>query len=66
MIILCCFMKKLVVLSLSMLRHHDMGGLEEDEGLHRMVDAEFQLYQVHKFNSEGITTHTKAVNLPPQ
>lgn len=43
MIIICCFMKMLVVCSLSTLRYHDMGGLEEDEGLHRMVGAELHL-----------------------
>lgn len=43
MTIICCFAKTPVVCSLSMLRYHDMGGLEEDEGLHRMVDAELTL-----------------------
>lgn len=49
-------MKMPVVRSLSMFRYHDMGGLEEDEGLHRTVDAEFHFQQLYRYNSEEVTT----------
>ncbi|KAJ7423583.1 hypothetical protein WISP_33294 [Willisornis vidua] len=29
-------------------RYHDMGGFEENEGLHTTIDAEFYLQQLHK------------------
>lgn len=65
MIIVCCFMKMPVVCSLSMFRYHDMGGLEEDEGLHRTVDAEFHFQQLYRCNSEEVTTYNMPLRLPP-